>query len=233
MSISAFPLALVLSASILAFSGEAQAFGTEPSITGPSDNGLGPNVAVPGNNDIIQGDTPEDNPDEPPVIEPAPPRASPALLPDVHYDLSALPPKVADMRGRIVAAAMAGDMQAMRQVIGLSNPPPAFSALDDGDPIDILKAGSGDGEGLETLAILLDVLDAGWVVKDPGTSRERYIWPYFSEFPPDSLTKHQLVEVYRVLTAGDFEDMKAVGAYEFYRVEIAADGRWLLFMSGE
>ena len=30
-----------------------------------------------------------------------------------------------------------------------------------------------------------------------------------------------------VLTAGDFEEMRAVGSYEFYRLEIAADGRWL------
>ncbi len=158
---------------------------------------------------------------------------TPSPLPEVHYDLSTLPPPVAAMREKIVAAARSGDDAQMRAVIGLSKPAPVFSSTGDGDPIDILKAASGDGLGLEVRAILLDVLDAGWVVKDEGTPQVRYIWPYFAEFPPNALTRQQLVEVYRVLTAGDFEEMRAVGSYEFYRLEIGADGRWLMFMAGE
>lgn len=153
-------------------------------------------------------------------------------LPEVHYDLSTLPPAVATMREKIIAAARSGDEAQMRAVIGLSNPAPVFSSTGEGDPIDILKTASGDKAGLEVLAILLDVLDAGWVVKGEGT-QVRYVWPYFAEFPPNALSRRQLVEVYRVLTAGDFEEMRAVGSYEFYRLEIGADGRWLMFMAGE
>ena len=152
--------------------------------------------------------------------------------PQVHYDLSTLPPAVAAMRERIIAAARSGDEAQMRAVIGLSSPPPVFSPTGEGDPIDILKAASGDTAGLEVLAILLDVLDAGWVVKGEGT-QARYVWPYFAELPPSNLDRRQLVEVYRVLTAGDFEEMRAVGSYEFYRLEIGSDGRWLMFMAGE
>lgn len=158
---------------------------------------------------------------------------APGSLPEVHYDLSTLPPPVAAMREKIVAAARSGDDAQVRAVIGLSNPAPVFSSTGEGDPIDILKSASGDGAGLEVRAILLDVLDAGWVVKGEGTSQVRYVWPYFAELPPNALTRRQLVEVYRVLTAGDFEEMRAVGSYEFYRLEIAADGRWLMFMAGE
>ncbi len=154
-------------------------------------------------------------------------------LPQVHYDLSTLPPPVAAMREKIIAAARSGDPAQMRSTIGLSDPAPVFSSTGEGDPIDILKAASGDSAGLEVLAILLDVLDAGWVVKGEGTPQVRYVWPYFAELPPNSLSRRQLVEVYRVLTAGDFEEMRAVGSYEFYRLEIAADGRWLMFMAGE
>ncbi|MBS1168471.1 MAG: hypothetical protein H6R00_4496 [Proteobacteria bacterium] len=154
-------------------------------------------------------------------------------LPEVHYDLSTLPPPVAVMREKIIAAARSGDEAQMRAVIGLSNPAPVFSSTDEGDPIDTLKAASGDSAGLEVLAILLDVLDAGWVVKGEGTTQVRYVWPYFAEFPPNALDRRQLVEVYRILTAGDFEQMRAVGSYEFYRLEIGADGRWLMFMAGE
>ncbi|MCM5558777.1 hypothetical protein [Pleomorphomonas sp. JP5] len=161
-----------------------------------------------------------------------PTEGSARSVPQVHYDLSTLPPAVAAMRERIIAAARSGDEARMRAVIGLSTPPPVFSPTGDGDPIDILKAASGDTAGLEVLAILLDVLDAGWVVKGDG-AQARYIWPYFAELPPSSLDRRQLVEVYRVLTAGDFEEMRAVGSYEFYRLEIASDGRWLMFMAGE
>lgn len=154
-------------------------------------------------------------------------------LPEVHYDLSSLPPAVAAMREKIIAAARSGNEAQMRAVIGLSNPAPVFSSTGEGDPIDILKTASGDTAGLEVLAILLDVLDAGWVVKGEGTPQVRYVWPYFAEFPPNALDRRQLIEVYRVLTAGDFEEMRAVGSYEFYRLEIAADGRWLMFMAGE
>lgn len=162
------------------------------------------------------------------------PGAEPATgVPEVHYDLSTLPPAVAAMREKIIAAARSGDEAQMRAVIGLSSPAPVFSPTGEGDPIDILKAASGDTAGLEVLAILLDVLDAGWVVKGEGTPQARYIWPYFAELPPSSLDRRQLVEVYRVLTAGDFEEMRAVGSYEFYRLEIDADGRWLMFMAGE
>ena len=59
------------------------------------------------------------------------------------------------------------------------------------------------------------------------------IGPYFAELPPDALDRRQLIEAYRVLTAGDFDQMRAVGSYEFYRLEITADGRWLMFIAGE
>lgn len=164
---------------------------------------------------------------------PSPSEGETSPLPEVHYDLSTLPPTVAAMREKIIAAARSGDEAQIRAVIGLSSPAPVFSSTGEGDPIDILKTESGDAAGLEVLAILLDVLDAGWVVKGEGTPQVRYVWPYFAEFPPNALNRRQLIEVYRVLTAGDFEQMRAVGSYEFYRLEIAADGRWLMFMAGE
>lgn len=154
-------------------------------------------------------------------------------LPAIHRDLATLPPAVAAMREKIIAAAKSGDYNEMRKVVGLSDPPPVLSPDSDVDPIDAMRTGSGDPAGLEVLAILLDVLDAGWIVKDEGTPQARYVWPYFADYPLEAVTPAQLVEIYRVLTSGDFEQMRADGSYEFYRVEIAGDGRWLLFMSGE
>lgn len=204
----------------------ASAFGLQSSPeTDRSTGSNGFGFSIPGGDEL--GAPPEADPANPSGEEPA------NAIPEVHYDLSTLPPAVAAMREKIIAAARSGDETQMRAVIGLSNPPPVFSPTGEGDPIDILKAASGDTAGLEVLAILLDVLDAGWVVKGGGTPQVRYIWPYFAELPPNALDRRQLVEAYRVLTAGDMEEMRAVGSYEFYRLEIAADGRWLMFMAGE
>ncbi len=204
----------------------ALAFGVQsPPEDGRSPGGGGFGFSIPGGDGF--GVTPDAELTGPSGEDAAAP------LPQVNYDLSTLPPAVAAMREKIIGAARSGDEAQMRAVIGLSTPPPVFSSTGEGDPIDILKAASGDTAGLEVLAIMLDVLDTGWVVKGEGTPQVRYVWPYFAEIPPDTLDRRQLVEAYRVLTAGDFEEMRAIGSYEFYRLEIGADGRWLLFMAGE
>lgn len=210
---------------------DALAFGTTPGLADKAPQSHAPGgLAIP--DSVLGGDRSLPDDDD----EGASPDDSPAVtgpLPTVHYDFSELPPPVAAMRARIIEAARSGDIEALRPVIALSSPPPLFSALGDSDPIDVLKAGSGDDAGREVLAILLDVLDAGYVIRNEGTPQARYVWPYFAEFPPSALTPRQLVELYRVLTAGDFDEMRSAGSYEFYRLELAADGRWLLFMVGE
>lgn len=216
MSLTSIMTATVVGLALLA--APASAFGTGPGPSAPSSPGMGFGFSIPRDSgDALsrQGGVPD----------------VPAL-PKIHRDVATLPPAIAAMRQTIIDAARSGDYARMRDVIGLSDPPPVFSA-DGGDPVEALRSGAGDEEGLEVLAILLDILDAGWVVRDEGTAQARYIWPYFAEFPPDALRADQLVEAYRVLTAGDMAQMRAIGSYEFYRVELAADGRWLLFMSGE
>jgi hypothetical protein len=175
----------------------------------------------------------EDEIDDPPPFDDRGSAPVPGDLPVVGYGVEALPPAVRETREAIIAAARTGELETLLPLIGRTDPPPAFSSLDGSDPLDILRAESGDEEGREVLAILLDILDAGWVRVDEGTPRERYVWPYFARYPVDALDPPQMVELFRIMTAGDFEGMRAAGAYVFFRTEIAADGRWLLYMSGE
>lgn len=208
------------------------AFGTEPGIAGQKPLGHAPGLTIPDDALAPSRDLPGDETDTArPTDDGAPSVTGP--LPTVHYDLGELPPPVAAMRLKIIEAAKSGDVEALRPVIELSKPAPLFSSLGEGDPIELLKAASGDDAGREIMAILLDVLDAGYVIRNEGTPQARYVWPYFAEFPPDTLTPRQLVELYRVMTAGDFDEMRGAGSYEFYRLELGADGRWLLFMSGD
>lgn len=103
----------------------------------------------------------------------------------------------------------------------------------DGDPISFIKSLAGDEGGQEILAILLEVLNAGYVHLSPGTPEELYVWPYFFAVPLDKLTDSQRVELFKLVTAGDYDDMKSFGSYIFYRVGISPDGQWRFFLAGE
>jgi hypothetical protein len=76
-------------------------------------------------------------------------------------------------------------------------------------------------------------VDAGFVKLDPGTPNELYVWPYFFGIPLDRLDPRQRVELFKIVTAGDYEDMKAFGTYIFYRVGITPEGSWAFFVAGD
>ena len=78
-----------------------------------------------------------------------------------------------------------------------------------------------------------EVLEAGFVHLDVGTPSEIYVWPYFVAIPIADLTAPQRVELFQLVTAGDYEEMKAYGTYIFFRVGISPAGRWEFFVGGE
>ena len=155
-------------------------------------------------------------------------------LPEISYDLDALPFPTRRMRELILEATKSGDVEKLRTYIGTGDSSTMLSLGGfDGDPIDFLKQESGDDNGHETLAILQDILEAGYVHLDKGTDRELYVWPYFFAYPLDKLTEPQMVELFRIVTYGDFQDMKDFGGYIFYRAGITPSGRWTFFVAGD
>ncbi|MBO6902300.1 MAG: hypothetical protein JJ864_13240 [Rhizobiaceae bacterium] len=153
--------------------------------------------------------------------------------PEVYYDLERLPEPVRRMRGLIIDACKAGDIEALRPLLGNDESRTQVSSGGGNfDPVEFLKDISGDGEGHEILAILLEVLEAGYVHLDPGEPEEIYLWPYFFAVPLEGLSGPQRVELFKLVTAGDYEDMKSFGAYIFYRVGITPEGRWAFFLAG-
>lgn len=163
----------------------------------------------------------------PPVVDVVP-DTSP--LPEVHYGDADLPEPVRKTRAAILEAAHSGDIEALRAVLETSEMPPVLARGNVGDPITYLKETSGDPEGREILAILIDLLEAGWVRLDPGGPGEMYVWPYFAAMPIDRLTPKQLVELYRILTAADVDEMRAYDTWLFFKVGIGPDGTWHYFM---
>lgn len=153
---------------------------------------------------------------------------------EISKDLEALPFPARRMRELILEATQAGDIEKLRALIGVGDSMTQLSLGGiEGDPIDYLKQQSGDPEGHELLAILEEVLEAGYARIDAGTEHETYVWPYFYGLPLGGLTPVQRVELFRILTYGDYEEMKDFGGYIFYRVGISPTGRWQFFVAGD
>jgi len=153
--------------------------------------------------------------------------------PQILYNKSYLPKPVARMHSQMMEAALSGDINRMRIILESNEVMPTLSFGEIEDPIDFLKESSGDGEGYEILAILADILDAGFVHVDAGTPQEMYVWPYFSRYPIQDLTPEQKVELFRIVTSGDFAEMEQYGAWNFYRVGIGPDGTLHYFVAGD
>jgi hypothetical protein len=157
---------------------------------------------------------------------------APAKPVEVLTDVSKIPQPVARMRELIVEAAASGDIERLRPLLG-KGPTQTQVSETDADPVEFLKGVSGDQEGIEILAILLDLMSTGFVHVDKGTPDEVYVWPYFAEKPLASLTPPEKVDLFRLVTAGDFAGMEEFGSYNFYRVGITPDGEWKFFVAGD
>ncbi len=192
-----------------------------PETATPSDEGDDGEEASP-----ADPNTPKD-PNRPTIDEDGP-------LPTVEYDLMKLPEPVRRMHDLLIEACKSGEVERLRTLIGTGEDATQVSLGGlDGDVIDFLKSSSGDGEGYEILAILQEILSAGYVHLDAGKPEELYVWPYFFAVPIDRLDGKQKVELFKIITAGDFEEMKSYGAYVFYRVGITPLGEWAFFLAGD
>ena len=138
------------------------------------------------------------------------------------------------MHKLLVEACESGDIQKLRALVGTGQSAAQLSLSDvPDDPIAFLKSNSGDADGQEILAIMEEVLNAGYVHLEAGTPEEMYVWPYFFGLPLDKLTAPQRVELFKIVTAGDFEEMRNFNSYIFYRLGITPAGQWAFFVTGE
>ena len=186
------------------------------------------------NDDSSKSSGENPNQTEPPVGSKAPRIAENEPLPPIMRDLGKLPFPVRRMRELILEAATSGDLEKLRPLIGFGDDVTMLSlgGIDE-DPLAFLKSLSGDEAGHEILAILVEVLESGFVHLDEGTEQELYVWPYYFAWPLDKLTPKQKVELYQLITHGDYQDMESFGAYIFYRVGITPRGRWRFFVAGD
>jgi hypothetical protein len=152
---------------------------------------------------------------------------------EIIRDLARLPDQVRRMRERILEAAKSGDPHKLVTVMQSNEVMPVFSFGGDKDPLAFWKTNYPDSEGIEALAILVDLLESPLVHLDRGTPQEMYVWPYFYGIALESLTPEQKVELFRLITGADWKEMQEFGAYVFYRVGISPDGVWHFFVAGD
>ena len=120
-----------------------------------------------------------------PATNPAMPNAKEgAPVPQVEYDVTKLPFPVQKMRELILTAAKSGSIEALRPLIGSGDDVTMLSLADiDGDPLAYLKTLAGDPDGQEILAILVDVLESGYVHLDAGTGGRTLCLAVFLRLP--------------------------------------------------
>jgi hypothetical protein len=151
----------------------------------------------------------------------------------VHRDLHDLPAAVAETRLKLMAAAATGDVEALRAIIEAQSNPPSVTLGGQEDPIGFLRSSSNDGAGRELLGILLELLEAPYAVLGEGGDNEVFIWPYLAVVSLRDLTPPELVELYKLVSFYDYQDMLDFGGWYFFRVGILANGEWSFFLAGD
>lgn len=218
--------------------------------TVPSPDPITPPAQVDPTNPPAEGEQPAEG-EEVPASEEQPAEAAPPIdeekaniarpeidpdgpLPEVQYDLTKLPEPVQRMRQMLVDVAVSGDIEKIRALVGTGGRATLLSMSEaTPDSVVYLKSQSGDEQGREILAILEEVLNAGYVHINAGEPNELYVWPYFFGMPLDKLNPRQTVELFKIITGGEYEEMSQFGAYLFYRVGITPVGEWAFFVTGE
>lgn len=152
----------------------------------------------------------------------------------VSSDLSLLPKPVAQKRQQLIDAALTGDIEALRPIVEAQANPPTVSYGGPDDAVDYLKTYSADGQGIENLAILLDLLNAPYAVFDSSSEDPSYVWPYLAVVPDlSALTPPEKVDAYRILTDEQFKELVELEAWYYWRVYIGKDGEWQAFVAGD
>ena len=160
---------------------------------------------------------------------------TPATVPPTAVDSknNALPKNVAEMRDALLAATLSGAIDDLITPYQWNELPPGIAddAID--DPIAYWKRISSDGEGIEILAILSELLRLPPAKLHVGPDFENsalYVWPYLAEHDLGNLTPAQKVELRTLVPAAVAKDILSTKKWSWWRLSIGADGTWHSFM---
>lgn len=151
----------------------------------------------------------------------------------VSDDLSALPEPVRAKREQLIAATRTGDIEGLGAIMAAQDAPPTVSFGDPDDAIGYLREQSSDGEGLQMLALMRNLLEMPYAILGASSADPNYVWPYLAVSDLTALTPEQMVDVYRLITPEQFADMGDFGGWFWWRIYIGDDGEWQAFVAGD
>ncbi|MCH9765857.1 MAG: hypothetical protein K0U34_07700 [Alphaproteobacteria bacterium] len=160
----------------------------------------------------------------------------PASPKEVGVENSALPKNVAEMREALLAATQTGRISELLTPYEWNELPPAISDDKIDDPIAYWKRISSDGEGIEVLAILSEMLRMAPAKLHVGPDFENsalYVWPYLAEHDLAKLSPAQQVELRALVPADVAKAILTSKRWTWWRLAIGADGTWHSFMKHE
>ena len=151
----------------------------------------------------------------------------------ISDDISALPQAVQDKRAQLIEAARSGDITSLKAIIDAQKSSPRVSFGDPEDAVAYLRTASADGEGIETLAILRDLLEAPYAIIGATSEEPSYVWPYLAVIDATALTPAQMVDAYGLMPAEYAKELPEMGAWYYWRVFIEKNGAWSAFVAGD
>lgn len=148
----------------------------------------------------------------------------------------ALPPLVAEMRERILAAVESGRIEDLAEPLAWNELPPMYSPTADGDPIGYWKAMSAEGDGrdvLEQIGRVLALPPARVAIGRDAENSAVFVWPYLSERPLGQLSPSEVADLGTLMPAAAADAMRTAGRWTWWRLVIGADGTWHALTKGE
>lgn len=151
----------------------------------------------------------------------------------VSSDLSLLPKPVRETRAAMLAAARNADLAALQQIADAQGKPIQLGFGGAETVADFAMAASLSGDGLDSLADLIDLLEAPFAQVDDGEGGSFYIWPYLAGGELTDLTDTDKVVAYQLVTPDALDDFIDYGGWLSFRTIIDEDGTWTAWVAGD
>jgi hypothetical protein len=152
---------------------------------------------------------------------------------DFSADISRLPESVRATQAAMLAAAKAGDLPALQAIIDEQSGPIQLGFGGAETAAEFATGNSITGDGLDTLAELVDILELPYAAVDDGEGGKFYIWPYLASADLEKLTDADKVAAYQLIDPDSLPDFIDYGGWLAMRTIIDEDGRWSAWVLGD
>lgn len=164
-----------------------------------------------------------------------PPAAPPAKIEGPFEDVAMLPPRVAALREKVLAACALRDVEALKVPIQWAETPPIFSRGPDrprnfAAVVDFLRARSFDRHGVEMTQILRAVFESPFAKRTQG-GFETWVWPAAALIWPERPDGEALARLYATVRFADLGLADADGRPLIHAAGVGPDGTWHSFLT--